>query len=265
MHADARPIGWRAARPAAVAAIAVATLLILDRLREILRLLPAYRELYDAQPFWVPQGVKSLLQIALVVVAVALLRRVSVAEATRFVGLARRPGPGVFAALAAVVPLWGVFALVMERAAEIPFAETAYLAGLSPLAEEVLYTAFGFGALRRIAGWGFWPAALVPAAIFGYGHAEGSGDPMTWASLFLLTGVGLLAFIWFYERWEYDLWVTVTLHCLMNLSWNVFDVGESAVAGWLPTAMQLTTLVAMVTLTVLRGHRRRASPARNAG
>ena len=33
---------------------------------------------------------------------------------------------------------------------------------------------------------------------------------------------------WFYERWGFNLWVPFFLHCLMNLAWNVFAVGESA-------------------------------------
>ncbi len=39
----------------------------------------------------------------------------------------------------------------------------------------------------------------------------------------------------------------------MNLSWQVFAVGDdSALAGWLPTALQLTTVVVAVLLTVYR-------------
>jgi hypothetical protein len=37
---------------------------------------------------------------------------------------------------------------------------------------------------------------------------------------------------------------------LMNLAWNIFPVGESAFAGWLPTTMQATTLIMAVALTI---------------
>ncbi len=39
---------------------------------------------------------------------------------------------------------------------------------------------------------------------------------------------------------------------MMNLAWNIFSVGESAFAGWLPTLMQVTTILVAIALTLGR-------------
>lgn len=237
-----------------VAAILV-VFVVADWLQEVLYLSAAYRELYEQFPFYFPESLKSLLQVVLVIAAISWLRRIGPVGALREIGLLRPPHIGFLFALLACLPLWLVFAIVNPLAESFPVAEVFYLSVLSPLAEEVVYRGFAFGQLRRLAGWGFWPAALLPAAIFGWGHAEGSGDLGTGLAIFLITGVGSVLAAWFYERWGFNLWVPFFLHCLMNLAWNVFTVGESAFAGWLPTVLQVTTLGLAALLTIFGARR----------
>jgi len=223
---------------------------VVDRLQEILYLSGVYRGLYERYPFYFPESLKSLLQIVLVIAAVSWLHRIGAVGALREIGLLRSPHTGFLFALVACLPLWIVFAIINPLAESFPVAEVLYLSVLSPLAEEIVYRGFAFGQLRRLAGWGFWPAALLPAAVFGWGHAEGSGDLGTGLAIFLITGIGSVLAAWFYERWAFNLWVPFFLHCLMNLAWNVFAVGESAFAGWLPTVLQVTTLGLAALLTI---------------
>lgn len=235
---------------AAVAILAVFAVVYF--LREILGLAFQFGRLYEDHPYYYPAGLLSLLEIALVLAAVLSIRRVGLAGGLREVGLLRPVGRPLLFGLLATLPLWLVFAVSSTLVESLPVLETLYLAALSPLAEEVVYRGFAFGQLRRLAGWGFWPAGVVSAAVFAWGHAEDASSLGEGAGLFLLTGLGGLFFCWLYQRWEYNLWAPFSLHLLMNLAWQVFAVGDSALAGWIPTAMQVTTIAAAALLTVYR-------------
>lgn len=233
------------------AVLVLAVFALATWLHELVLRVPAYRALYDDNPFYVPEGFRSCAEILLVVIAVVLLRRVGLPAALRELGFLRRPWPGLIFAMVACLPLWAVFSLAMPLARELDPWAVFYLAGLSPLAEEAVFRGFAFGQLRK-AGWGFWPAALVPAVVFGLFHITDGQSPGQAAGVFAITAVGGLLFSFVFERWDGSLWAPWALHALMNLSWNVFEVGESALAGWLPTAMQATTVLVAVALSVWR-------------
>lgn len=236
----------------AQAVLVLAFFAVAARMQTVAALVPGYRELYDRFPFHVPEGLRSLAEIGLVALVVAVLRGLGPAGTLRELGLLRRPFRGIVFALVAALPLWTVFAATMPLASGLDPWAVVYLAGLSPLAEEVVFRAFAFGQLRRRLGWGFWWAALVPALVFGLVHlrpGQGAGEM---AGIFLITAAGALLFSFVYERWGWDLWAAWGLHAVMNLAWNVFAVGESALAGWLPTVMQAVTAGIAVALTVWR-------------
>lgn len=236
-------------------AIAVfAVFALAARLQSVATWVPGYRDLYELYPYYVPEGLRSCAEILLVVLAVVLLRRLSVPGALRNLGLLRRPWRGLLFATAACLPLWAVFALTMPVARGLDPWAVLYLAGLSPLAEEAVFRGFAFGQLRKL-GWSFWPAALVPALLFGLLHLRGGEGPLQAGAVFLITAVGGLLFSFVFERWDGSLWAPWGLHALMNLAWNVFAVGDSAFAGWLPTAMQVTTALLAVGLSVWRWRR----------
>jgi membrane protease YdiL (CAAX protease family) len=151
----------------------------------------------------------------------------------------------------AALPLWAVFSLTLPVAQGVDPWAVLYLAGLSPLAEETVFRAFAYGQLRRL-GWGFWWAVLVPAAVFGLVHLRPDQSPAQMAGVFLITAVGGLLFSFVYERWGRDLWAPFAVHAAMNLAWQLFAVGESAFAGWLPTVMQAVVAILAVALTLWR-------------
>ena len=239
-------------RPLSRALLILAVFWIASRLQEVAVRVPGYRELYESHPFYLPEGLRSLAEIALVVVAVMALRRLGMTGSLRELGALRRPWPGLVFGMLAALPMWAVFAVTMPVARDLDLWAVVYLAGLSPLAEEAVFRGFAFGQLRRL-GWGFWWAVLVPAVVFALAHLrpEQSGSEML--GVFLITGVGGLLFSFVYERWDRSLWTPFALHAAMNLAWQLFAVGESAFAGWLPTAMQAVVAVAAVALTLGRG------------
>lgn len=234
------------------AVLVLAVFAVAARMQGLAVHVPGYRELYDRFPFYVPEGLRSLAEILLVFVVVAAMHRLGPGGALRELGVLRRPFRGLVFAMLAALPLWAVFAATMPLASDLDHWAVAYLAGLSPLAEEVVFRTFAFGQLRRRLGWGFWWAALVPALVFGLVHLRPGQGPGEMAGVFLITGAGALLFSFVYERWGWDLWAAWGLHAVMNLAWNLFQVGDSALAGWLPTAMQAVTAATAVALTVWR-------------
>jgi uncharacterized protein len=234
------------------AVLILAVFAVAARMQSVAAWIPGYRELYDRFPFYVPESLRSVAEILLVFVVVAAIHRLGPGGVLRELGLLQRPFRGLVFAMLAALPLWAVFGATMPLASGIDPWAVAYLAGLSPLAEEVVFRAFAFGQLRRRLGWGFWWAALAPALVFGLVHLRPGQGPGQVAGVFLITAGGALLFSFVYERWGYDLWAAWGLHAIMNLAWNLFQVGDSAFADWLPTAMQAVTAASAVALTVWR-------------
>ena len=245
-----------------MAARAGLTLLIMTGLLAILMIgrglmaIPAYADFAQAHPFHVRGSVLAALECAAALALVATMSRSGAFGAAGRLGLTRNPVPAaVFAALA-VIPLYAVFALVMPAAEEMNPPRVLYLALISPIAEEVVFRGYAFGELRRRARLPFWLAALLPALVFGAIHLSGGADPADSLGVFAITAIGSVFFSWLHERWGFNLWAPIFVHSLMNLAWNVFTAGESAFAGWLPTTMQIVTLVSAILLTELFRRRR---------
>lgn len=227
----------------------VAVLLLVFEIEELLRLAPGYREMFEAWGYAVPRSLRSLLEIAIVLIAVCGLRRSGPGRGLRELGFGGPALPALGFALLSVSPMFLVFAMAYPLASTFHPIEVTYLALLSPIAEEAVYRGFAVGQLWRRAGWPLVPAILLPAALFGYGHAEGSESLAAGLGLFALTGVGAVAFSWLFVRWR-SLAAPIGLHVGMNLCWNIWQVGESALAGWVPFALQATVILVAIILTV---------------
>lgn len=124
---------------------------------------------------------------------------------------------------------------------------TAVLPGFG---EELLYRAFLFGLLVRFAGWGFLPAALVGAVLFGGAHLYQGGGAAEAAGVFALTALGALWFAWLYAEWGFDLWVPIAFHTLMNAWWVLFPVADNALGPVGAVVIRLVVIVLSVATTV---------------
>lgn len=228
-------------------AIILMVFVVVDYLQQILSLSGDYRQLYDRFPFWVPHGAMSILQILLCVAVVRVIWANSTAEALRDLGIRSGFTPGFVFGAAASAPMFIGFALTTPIASPLVTVETAYLAGLSPLAEEILYRGFLCGLLYTRGGTPAWAAVGLSGVLFGWSHVDFGASISDVLGLLFLTGFGGLVFGWLFLRWRRNIWVPFFLHGCMNLSWNLFEVGDSALGGWYPFTLQLaTTLLAIV-------------------
>lgn len=115
--------------------------------------------------------------------------------------------------------------------------------------EEVLFRGFLFGQLFRKANWRFVPAAILNAVIFGMGHLYQGGSLEHSAGVFAITLMGGAWFAWLYIEWDSNLWVPISLHFFMNLSWQLFAVGDTALGGWGANFFRIMTIILSVVAT----------------
>ena len=125
--------------------------------------------------------------------------------------------------------------------------------------EEVLYRALLFGQLFRHARWGFVFAGLASAVFFGAGHLYQGSSWGSLAGIFLVTFMGGMWFSWLYVEYGYNLWVPMSYHFFMNLSWAVFEAGGNALGGVGPNIFRIATIALSIWLTIR--HKRRTGEA----
>lgn len=130
---------------------------------------------------------------------------------------------------------------------------------LPGFAEEVLYRGLLFGLLFRFAGWGFLPAVLLAAGLFGAAHLYQSNEPAQAGMIFAITGLGGALAAWLYAEWDFNLWVPIGVHILMNFWWSLFAVDDSALGSGPANLVRLAGVGALIALTLIhagrRGHR----------
>jgi len=64
-------------------------------------------------------------------------------------------------------------------------------------------------------------------------------------------------FAWLYVEWNYNLWVPIFLHMLMNLSWGLFSVSDNAFGGIYSNVFRIATIVLAITLTLFYKKKKR--------
>ena len=94
--------------------------------------------------------------------------------------------------------------------------------------EELYFRGFLFGQLFRNTNFGFIPSILFGALIFAFGHLYQSQNISELIGIFMITFAGAVFFAWLYAEWNYNLWVPILTHTLMNLSWSLFEIDNSA-------------------------------------
>jgi membrane protease YdiL (CAAX protease family) len=228
-------------------AVVVAVLYFLFAAQSWLVRIPAYRHLYRNHSFYLPEGIKTSLQIVLCLAAVALPLGKNFRQTFAELGLDRGFKKGLLFGFLATIPFF-IGLAITHHMGKLAWPNIFYLAFFAPFAEELVVRAYGFGQLHRRCGWPVWLAILVTAALFGWGHVEQGGNFREAAALFLLLSSGGAFFAWFYYRWN-SIWFPWTVHAFMNFYWEIFSVSRNALGGWFPFALQWITILTATFLT----------------
>ncbi len=116
--------------------------------------------------------------------------------------------------------------------------------------EEYLFRGFLFGLLFRKSGWGFIPASISGALIFGLGHIYQGSTFMETIGIFFVTSIGAVWFAWLYIEWNNNLWIPIFLHILMNLSWSLFEISNNALGGFYSNLFRIITIALTIIITI---------------
>ena len=62
---------------------------------------------------------------------------------------------------------------------------------------------------------------------------------------------GAVFFAWLYAEWNYNLWVPILIHTLMNLSWNLFEIDNSALGDIKANIFRGLTILTAILFTII--------------
>ena len=171
-------------------------------------------------------------------------------------GIAKGFTTGLLFAIVTVSPMFISSAVIGHLASDLKLFELIRKTLLAGFMEEYLFRGFLFGLLFRKTGWGFIPASLAGAIIFGLGHLYQGSTGGEAFGIFVVTALGAVWFAWLYVEWHYNLWVPIFLHTFMNLSWILFEVSDNALGGVYSNLFRALTITLTIVITI-KYHRQR--------
>jgi uncharacterized protein len=233
-----RTFDWRVVL--AVAAGLAATNFTADLAR-----LPPLPEAIDSLAY-VRSGLSYLTDIAAMVALLWLVGGVTMTQQWAIIGLGQPWRPAALMGLCLFVPVLLAGMVFGSLADDLTAPSLLFLGILAPVAEEVTYRGLGTGVLLAVAGWRFWPAVLLPAAVFGVIHASQGDGLVETASVVAITAVGGIFFSWLYVRFGCNLWPAVVMHVGMNSVWNIYDLGDNAVGGVLGNVLRAASVLGAI-------------------
>ena len=169
-----------------------------------------------------------------------------------FLGLESNFAKGFLVAIISVLPLYIVFPIIGTINPDLTFSLLVRKSLLPGFIEELLCRAFMFGLFFRYAKIGFFWATLFPAALFGLAHTYQGHDMISSLAAFGVTFIGAVYFSWMYVAWNFNLWVPIGLHILMNLAWFIFTMEgtENAAGGLISNIARVISILLAVGLTI---------------
>ena len=134
---------------------------------------------------------------------------------------------------------------------KISYPEIIRLTICAGLFEELYFRGFLFGQLFKYSKLGFIPSVILGAILFAAGHLYQSTEFSVIVGIFLTTFMGAILFAWLYVEWNYNLWVPIMMHSLMNLSWAIFSVSENALGGVTSNVFRGLTIAIAIIATII--------------
>ena len=153
-------------------------------------------------------------------------------------------------ALAFTAPLFLIFPFFFQLDNELSGLSVFRGAFLAAVFEELVFRGLVFGVLFRLCGWKFLPAVMLTAVVFGLAHLYQAADVVGALLTFAVTFAGAVWFAWLYVKWDYNLFLPIFLHFLMNFSWQLFEVEAGAAGGTVTNIGRTFTILISIFVTV---------------
>ena len=119
------------------------------------------------------------------------------------------------------------------------------------------FRGFLFGQLFKKTKLGFVPSVFFGALFFGLIHLYQSTELAELVGIFLITFLGGILFSWAYAEWNYNIWVPIFIHMLMNLSFELFSAGENALGGIYINIFRTMSIILIIAITVIYKKRKK--------
>jgi membrane protease YdiL (CAAX protease family) len=166
------------------------------------------------------------------------------------IGLQKGLFAGFVFSLVSVAPMLLSSAIVGQISKDLSLLDLMHKTIFAGFFEEYFFRGFLFGILFRKLKWGFIPASVLGAVIFGLGHIYQGSTLSETIGVFAITAMGAIWFAWLYIEWNNNLWVPIFLHITMNLSWVLFDVSDNALGGIYSNVFRIITIALSIIITI---------------
>lgn len=166
------------------------------------------------------------------------------------IGVQKGFGIGLLFSIITVLPMFISSAIIGQIREDLTLLSLLHHTLFAGFMEEFLFRGFLFGILFRKLGWGFIPASILGALIFGFGHIYQGSTFLETTGVFFVTSIGAIWFGWLYIEWNNNLWVPISLHILMNLSWGLFEVSSNALGGFYTNLFRIITITLTIIITI---------------
>lgn len=190
-----------------------------------------------------------LLSLVTLILTIVVIRP---KELFSFLGLSGNILKGFGIALLCVLPLYLVFPFFGNLNTELTFSVFYDRCILTGFKEELVFRAFMFGLLFRYAKTGFFWSVILPALYFGSVHLYQGHDALSALAAFGVTFIGALYFSWIYVEWNFNIWIPIGLHTLMNGAWHVFTMEgtEVAAGGLVSNIVRIISIALAIAITI---------------
>jgi hypothetical protein len=166
------------------------------------------------------------------------------------IGIQKGLKTGLLFSIVTVLPMFLSSAIIGQVGEDLNMLRLVHQTIFAGLMEEYLFRGFLFGILFRKLGWGFIPASILGALIFGLGHIYQGSTFLETTGVFFITSIGGIWFAWLYIEWNNNLWVPIFLHILMNISWGLFEVSNNALGGFYTNLFRIITIALSIIITI---------------
>ncbi len=158
---------------------------------------------------------------------------------------------GFLFALICTLPMYIGFSVIFEFNPNIKVNTILIGVVSAGFFEELYFRGFLFGLPFRKTKLGFILSVLFGALYFGSLHLYQSTEFNELLGIFLITFSGGILFAWVYAESNFNIWVPVFLHMLMNLAWELYSVSENALGGIYPNVFRFLTIALVIILTIV--------------
>lgn len=191
----------------------------------------------------------SIMFIAVIILTLFVVKP---KELFSFLGISGNIAKGFFISLICVLPLYVIFPILGSFNSYTTLSLILRKSVFPGFMEEFMFRAFMFGLLFRYAKTGFFWAVILPALLFGFIHLYQGHDVVSSLAAFGVTFIGAVYFSWMYVEWNFNLWVPVGLHMLMNGAWVIFSMEgtEVAAGGLISNIVRIASILLAVAITV---------------